>query len=92
MQSTGKPDGRQESPLISVKETAELLKVSRVMVYRRYHAGQFPGRKIGRKIDLYRPFVDALYGAICSGRPVNVEEFAATWANACAVGTSEAVA
>jgi excisionase family DNA binding protein len=74
--------GGQEPPLISVKETAQLLKVSRVMVYRRYHAGQFPGRKIGRKIDLYRPFVDALYSAICSGRPVNVEEFAAAWAAA----------
>ena len=92
MQSTGKLDGCQEPPLISVQETAELLKVSRVMVYRRFHAGQFPGRKIGRKIDLYRPFVDALYGAICSGRLVNVEEFAATWANDRAAGVSEAVA
>jgi excisionase family DNA binding protein len=92
MQTTGKSDGHQEQPLISVKETAELLQVSRVMVYRRYHAGQFPGRRIGRKIDLYKPFVDALYGAICSGRRVNVEEFAATWADARAVGTSEAMA
>ena len=92
MQSTGKLDGREEPPLISVKETAELLKVSRVMVYRRYNAGQFPGRKMGRKIDLYRPFVDALYGAICSGRPVNVEEFATTWANARAAAGSQTVA
>jgi hypothetical protein len=92
METTGKPDGHQEAPLISVKETAQLLQVSRVMVYRRYHAGQFPGRRIGRKIDLYRPFVEALYGAICSGRPVDVEEFAATWAKTRAVGTSGAVA
>ena len=92
MQTIRKPDGHQEPPLISVKETAQLLQVSRVMVYRRYHAGQFPGRRIGRKIDLYRPFVEALYSAICAGRQVNVEEFAATWADARAVGTSEAMA
>jgi excisionase family DNA binding protein len=91
MQSTGKP-GVQEPPLISVKETAELLKVSPVMIYRRYHAGQFPGRRIGRKIDIHRPFVDALYDAICSGRPVNVEEFATAWADAHATEASKAVA
>ena len=92
MQSPGQRESRRETPLISVKETAALLEISPVMVYRRFHAGQFPGRKIGRKIDLYRPFVDALYGAICSGRPVNVEEFALTWVNARAAGASEAVA
>jgi predicted DNA-binding transcriptional regulator AlpA len=92
MLSTGKRGTRQEPPLISVKETAQLLQVSPVMVYRRYHAGQFPGRKIGRKFGLYRPFVNALYDAICSGRPVNVEEFAATWASARAASVSEAVA
>jgi excisionase family DNA binding protein len=69
----------QELPLISVKETARLLKVSPLTVYRRFHAGQFPGRKLGRKIDLHRPFVDALHAAICSGRCVDVDEFAATW-------------
>jgi hypothetical protein len=88
MQSTGKRGTRQEPPLISVKETAQLLRVSPVMVYRRYHAGQFPGRKI----DLYRPFVNALYDAICPGRPVNVEEFAATWVSARAASVSESVA
>jgi len=91
MQTPEKPGSSQEPPLISVKETAKLLKISRVMVYRRYHAGQFPGRKVGRKIDLYQPFVDALHKAICSGAHVDVDEFATTWANARAAATSEAV-
>lgn len=82
MQSAGERESLQELPLISVKETARLLQVSRVMVYRRFHAGQFPGRKVGRKIDLYQPFVDALHAAICSGGHVDVDEFAATWADA----------
>jgi excisionase family DNA binding protein len=79
MQSTGERGSLREPPLISVKDAARLLKVSRVMVYRRYHAGVFPGRKVGRKIDLYRPLIDALHMAICSGRPVDVDEFAAKW-------------
>jgi excisionase family DNA binding protein len=79
MQSHGERGSLQEPPLISVKEAARLLKISPVMVYRRYHAGQFPGRKVGRKIDLYQPFVDALHAAICSGGHVDVDEFAATW-------------
>jgi hypothetical protein len=78
MQSSGER-GSPEEPLISVKETALLLQVSRVMVYRRYHEGVFPGRKIGRKIDLHKPFVDALHREICSGRSVDVDEFAAAW-------------
>ena len=56
-----------------------MLKCSRVMVYRRYHDGVFPGRTVGRKIDLYRPLIDALHKAICSGRHVDVDKFAATW-------------
>ena len=76
MQSTGKAESE---PLISVKETARLLKISDVVVYRRFHEGLFPGRKIGRKIDLHRPFVDALHAAICSGRSVDVDAFAADW-------------
>ena len=88
MQSTGERGNLPEPPLISVKETARLLKVSRVMVYRRYHAGVFPGRRVGRKIDLYRPLIDALHTAICSGRPVDVDEFAATWADASVTGAA----
>ena len=76
MQSLGK---HQEQSLISVKDTAALLECSPLTVYRRYHAGLFPGRKVGRKIDLYRPFVAALHTAICSGRNVDVEAFAAEW-------------
>jgi hypothetical protein len=79
MQSTGEGGSLQEPPLISVKETARMLQVSRVMVYRRYHAGIFPGRKAGRKIDLYRPLIDALHAEICSGRTVDVEAYAAGW-------------
>ena len=33
------------SAFISVKDTAGLLGVSKGTVYRRYHAGQFPGRR-----------------------------------------------
>lgn len=79
MQSTGERESFTELPLISVKETAHLLKISRVMVYRRFHAGQFPGRKLGRKIDLYQPFVSALHAAISAGRSVDVDEFARQW-------------
>ena len=78
MQSTGER-GSLEEPLISVKEAATLLKVSRVMVYRRYHEGVFTGRRIGRKIDLHRPLIDALHAEICAGRPLDVDEFAAAW-------------
>jgi len=80
VQSFGKQAGEQESTYISVRETAGLLKVSPLTVYRRFNAGQFPGRRFGRKIDLYRPFVLALIGEICSGRNVDVEAFAAEWA------------
>ena len=70
------------SAFISVKDTAGLLGVSKETVYRRYHAGQFPGRRFGRAISILRVFVDDLVGEINSGRPVNVEEFAASWADA----------
>ena len=79
MQSPSEHGSLEELPLISVKETARLLQVSRVMVYRRFHAGTFPGRRVGRKIDLYQPFVHALHKAICSGGRVDVDEFAETW-------------
>ena len=70
------------SAFISVKDTAALLGVSEETVYRRYHAGQFPGRRFGRAISILRVFVDDLVGEINAGRPVNVEEFAASWADA----------
>jgi hypothetical protein len=79
LQSIGKQAGDEESTFISVRETAGLLKVSPLTVYRRFHAGQFPGRRFGRKIDLYRPFVLDLLGEICSGANVDVETFAAEW-------------
>jgi hypothetical protein len=79
VQSTGKHGSNRESSLISVKETAALLECSPLTVYRRYHSGLFPGRKVGRKIDLHRPFVAALHTAIRSGRNVDVEAFAADW-------------
>lgn len=79
MQSPGEHESLQSPPLISVRETAALLECSRVIVYRRFHEGVFPGRKIGRKIDLHRPFVAALHAAIRSGRSVDVDEFAADW-------------
>jgi hypothetical protein len=94
MQSTGihegqpASDGRHEpaAPIpagtpryYSVKATAALLDVGRLFVYRRFHAGVFPGRKAGRKIDIFGPFVDALVAEINSGRAVDVEAFAASW-------------
>lgn len=86
MQSTGEREIREDPPLITVKEAARRLKISRVMVYRRFHAGQFPGRKVGRKIDIHEPFVDALHAAICSGGHVDVDKFAATWAGSRTAG------
>jgi len=87
MQSAGEHESLESPSLISVKEAARLLKVSPVVVYRRYHAGQFPGRKIGRKIDIHGPFVAALHAALCSGRSVDVDEFARQWAARNKVGT-----
>jgi excisionase family DNA binding protein len=64
---------------ISVKDTADVLGVSRLTVYRRFHSGLFPGRKLGRKIDISAPFVEALDAEIRSGRHVDVEQFAGAW-------------
>jgi excisionase family DNA binding protein len=88
MQSAGERGSREDPPLISVKEAARRLKISRIMVYRRFHAGQFPGRKVGRKIDIHEPFVDALHAAICSGAHVDVDEFAALWTGSRAAGAA----
>jgi excisionase family DNA binding protein len=79
MQNPGEPVNHQEPPFISVKDTAQLLGCSKLTVYRRFHAGQFPGRKVGSKIDLYRQFVTDLAAEIRSCRPVDVDEFASAW-------------
>ena len=68
-----------QASLISVAETARLLKISKVMVYRRFHTGVFPGRRVGRKIDLYEPFITDLLSMIHSGVTVDVDAFAADW-------------
>jgi hypothetical protein len=71
-----------------MKETVQLLQVSPVMVHgATTQASSPPARSTST-----RSFVDALCGAICSGRPVTVEEFASAWANARAADPSEAVA
>lgn len=72
-----------------MKETAQLVQVSPVMVHGR--ATTQASSPAARSTST-RSFVDALYGAICPSRPVNVEEFASTWANARAADLSEAVA
>jgi predicted DNA-binding transcriptional regulator AlpA len=88
MQSTQRPtdDVSQEingsakrPPYLPVKDTADLLGVSPLSVYRRYHANRFPGRKFGRSIKILTRFVDDLAAEINSGRPVDVDEFAAQW-------------
>ena len=71
-----------------MKETAQLLQVSPVMVHGRYHAGQFPGYKI----DAYPPLRRCSVRSELLGPPVNVFEFASTWANARAADPSEAEA
>lgn len=80
---SGRADQRDEASqpptFISVKDTAQSLGVSLVTVYRRYHAGQFPGRRFGRSIQILRAFVDDLLAEIRSGRQVDVDEFAAGW-------------
>lgn len=64
---------------VSVKRTAELLNVSKLTVYRRYHAGLFPGRKFGRSIDILGAFVWDLVAEIQAGKQVDVEQYAASW-------------
>jgi len=90
MQSNGKhqsiPDPAEAGPrFISVKAAAALLDVSKLTIYRRFHAGLLPGRKIGRKIDLSAAFVAALVAELDAGRQVDVEAFAASWPGSCPV-------
>lgn len=73
-------DATATSLFIPVKTTARLLDVSPLSVYRRFHSGQFPGRKVGRSIMILRSFAEALAAEFRSGRSVDVEAFAATWA------------
>jgi len=63
---------------LTVKTTAEALEVSRLTVYRRFHAGLLPGRKIGRSIKISAAFVNDLLAALKAG-PVDVDDFAAQW-------------
>ena len=77
------PATSESAPLsptyISVKATAAQLDVSRLTVYRRFHEGLFPGRKFGRSIKILAAFVSDLDAEIKSGRPVDVDAFAAAW-------------
>jgi excisionase family DNA binding protein len=79
VQRNGTHGTDQQDPFVSVRETAGLLKVSPPLVYRRFHAGEIPGRRIGRKIDIYRSFIDALLAEFASGRNVDVGVYAAEW-------------
>jgi hypothetical protein len=62
-----------------VEHTARVLDVSRAYVYRLVHAGIFPGRKAGRKIDVLAVFLADLLDAISAGRTVDYEAFGTAW-------------
>lgn len=81
-------DATVSSLFIPVKDTARLLGVSTLSVYRRFHSGQFPGRKFGRSIMILRSFVEALAAEFTSGRSVDVEIFAAAWADKASQGAA----
>ena len=84
--SPSQPVSAGSPPFYSVKATAALLDVGRLFVYRRFHAGVFPGRKAGRAIGILGAFVTDLLAEINSGRPVDVEAFAVRWQAARAAG------
>jgi len=79
MQSTGSHPELREPQYISVKETSQLLNLSRLSVYRRVHSGLFRSRKAGRSYSIYRPLIDAIKAEIDSCRSIDIDQFATTW-------------
>lgn len=67
----------------SVAEAAAILGLSYVTVYRRMcgrdDRADWPGGRIGGKLLVSRPFVDALAVAIKTRPRVNADAFAAEW-------------
>lgn len=69
-----------DAPLVlDVSETARLLGLSKMTVYRRIRSGNWPCGRSGRKWLVSNDFVHALAAELRSGRQVVVEEFAAIW-------------
>lgn len=63
---------------MGVTETADLLNLSKMTVYRRCRSGEWPSGRSGRKLLLPTPFVLGLVAEITNGRNVNAEQYAAT--------------
>jgi excisionase family DNA binding protein len=78
---------------MGVTETADLLGLSKMTVYRRCRSGEWPSGRSGRKLLLPTPFVLGLVAEITNGRNVVAEEYAATmWPAKAESATSGAVA
>lgn len=69
----------EESPFLTVQQTADQLGYSHMTIRRRIDAGELPAIKIGSKAVVPRVFVDALVAAVMSGRTVDVDVFTAEW-------------
>jgi|GEM_PF-2085196 len=83
------PPGRaggpaDETPLIDVEQTAELLRVSRMTVIRMADAGQLPAIVVRRgKVQkirrIPRAFVERVIADAAAGAQVDMDTYAATW-------------
>lgn len=76
----------------SIAETADVLGLSYVTVFRRMRSGAWPGGQCGTKWLVSRPFIDALAVAITTSPQVNAEAFAAEWMARNAAAPTVAVA
>lgn len=72
---------KNDDELLSIEETATMLRVSRMTVDRAIKANEFPVVKFRRTYRVPRAFVDSLLKAAKAGRQVVVEEYAAAWQN-----------
>lgn len=90
-QSEVTQEGRQGDDrrlLLPVSEVVGLLGVSRMTAIRRIKSGAWPSARCGRNYMVPRGFVDGLAAEINAGRPVVIEEYAASWLARAAEGAA----
>ena len=77
-------DPAGDRPLLDLKETAELLGVSRMTVARMADEGRLPSvvvrrGRVQKTRRIPRAFVDRMVADACAGAQVDMEEYAAAW-------------
>ncbi len=56
--TTTDPQHGSEHQLMTVRETAAALRVSRATIYRMVESGALPGKRVGRSVRIARRFVE----------------------------------